>query len=91
MYRTVISCSGVPDIYGPQTAADIAKEFAESRPWQQNVTCIFENGRLILTGESDVDSRGLGLYDEFWDCVCAYLVSFEEVKFNIESVTEFDT
>ena len=89
MYRTVISCSGVPDAHGTQAAIDIAHEFAESRTWHQNVTCVFNDGRLLLTGESDFDPNGLALSDEFWDCVIAYLVDFEELTFKIESVTEF--
>ena len=85
-----MSCNGIPEKYGPKAALDIAIEFAVHRPWQKNVTCVYESGRLILTAESEVDSEGLALNDEFSDCLCAYLPILEHSHMKIESVTKLN-
>jgi hypothetical protein len=85
-----MSCDGIPEQYGPQAAVEITNEFAVHRPWQKNVTCVYDSGRLILTAESEVDSEGLALNDEFSDCLCAYLPILENSNMKIESVTKIN-
>jgi hypothetical protein len=74
MYRVVLVCAGVPAEEGPRAAGDIAKEFNEVRtPRHTNSTCVFEHGRLVLGCDTDWDSDGSNLMDEFSDCLSAYI------------------
>ena len=74
MFRIVLACGGVPADEGPRAAGDIAKEFNDVRtPRYTNSTCVFENGSLVLSCDTDWDSGGLNLMDEFSDCLSAYV------------------
>ena len=85
IYRTVLSCGGVPGSAGVQAALDIAEEF-EHRPWHANVTCIWNGTSLVLEAENDFDADGLALLDEFSDSIAASISSgFGPIK--ILSVT----
>ena len=73
MFKIKLSCGGIDASVGETAARDIGTEFRERRPWHQDVTCRFEDGRLILCATNDFDEAGLALLDEFSDCLCAYL------------------
>ncbi len=75
MFRVVLECSGVPIDEGAEAAADIEREFHDYRFHHQNVRCIFDGGKLILTAENDFDADGLALMDEFSDCISAYVAT----------------
>jgi hypothetical protein len=64
MFRSTVTCTGLTESEAAEAVADMLFEFSE-RPWQQNVTCEWKGGVLRLTAESDVDSQGLALLDEF--------------------------
>lgn len=67
---------------------DIADEF-DSRPWHRNVSCRWDKDRIVLEAESDYDSDGQALLDEFSDAICACLpIEQAPVKFAVESVRE---
>jgi hypothetical protein len=70
LYRTVLSCKGIPPELGPSAARDISEEFVY-RPWHRNVTCRWEGGQLILQADNDYDPAGLALRDEFSDAISA--------------------
>jgi hypothetical protein len=88
MYRIVLSCSGVPESVGPEAATDITMEFAEHRPWHQNVLCSWDGKRLRLQadGESEVSSAALS--DEFSDALSAYVAEPFDGSINVESITQ---
>ena len=88
MYKLVVSCSGVPESTGAEAAADIAKEFAEHRIWHQNVSCVWDGSRLVLSAENDYDPTGDALMDEFSDCVCAYVPGHFDSSIRLVSVDE---
>jgi hypothetical protein len=88
MYRVVLACYGVPESVGPDAAADIAAEFVQHRQWHTNVTCTWAAGRLLLQADSDFDSDGLALMDEFSDSISAYIAEAFDREIKIESVTE---
>jgi hypothetical protein len=70
MYRIILVCKGVPTHAGAAGARDISEEFTH-RPWQQNVTCVWDGSQLILQVDNDFDSNGLALIDEFSDAISA--------------------
>ena len=88
MYRIVLACYGVPAAEGPEAADDIAKEFSDHRTWWSSVSCTWDGSRLILQADSDVDSNGLALLDEFADCTAAYIKELFDGEIKVESVTE---
>jgi hypothetical protein len=73
MFKIKLSCGGIDSSVGETAAKDIETEFREHRSWHRDVTCRFEDGRLILCATNDVDEAGLALLDEFSDCLSAYL------------------
>lgn len=73
MERIVLICYGVPAASGAQAALDITAEFAEHRPWQKRVHCMWDGERLTLQADTENDPKGLGLMDEFSDCISAYI------------------
>jgi hypothetical protein len=77
MFRIKLSCTGIDPSAGETAARDIETEFREHRPWHHDVTCRFEDGRLILCATNDFDDAGLALQDEFSDCLCAYVEPFD--------------
>jgi hypothetical protein len=87
MFRIVLACYGVPVSAGPAAAIDITREFAEHRPWHQNVRCTWDGSRLVLEGNNEVDSNGLAMLDEFSDCLSAYIVELFDGEIKVESVT----
>jgi hypothetical protein len=86
VYKVVLSCNGVPREAGAEAATDITKEFAEHRPWHQNVSCTWDGSRLLLSAENDYDPKGCALMDEFSDCISAYIVSGFDGDIKVESV-----
>jgi hypothetical protein len=70
MHRIVLACTGVPAGDGAAGARDIAEEFTH-RTWHQHVTCEWDGSRLILQADSDFDSSGLALVNEFSDAISA--------------------
>jgi hypothetical protein len=88
MYRLRLVCFGVPRLSGLEAASDITKEFSGHRRWFSNVTCRWDGERLILQPDSDVDSDGRALLDEFSDCVSAYVAGDFESNILIESVEQ---
>ena len=89
MYRIVLACYGVPATAGEVAAIDITREFAEHRSWHRNVQCSWDGTRLILRAENDVDSTGLALFDEFSDCISAYITELFDGEIKVESVKHF--
>ena len=87
MYKVVLSCSGVPKAAGPEAAADITREFAERRTWYKNVSCTWDGSKLMLSAENDHDPKGLGLMDEFSDCISAYIAGGFDGDITVESIT----
>ena len=85
MFKITLACNGLPEASGAAAAPDIAVEFREHRPWYSNVECRWENSRLILSAESDVDEDGAALADEFSDCIFAYVSEWE--TFRIETLS----
>jgi hypothetical protein len=86
MYRLRLVCSGVPSRAGPEAASDITAEFMDHRTWYSNVICRWDGERLILEADSDVDSEGKALLDEFSDCVTAYVSGDFDSSISIDSV-----
>ncbi len=82
MYTVTLTCTGIPSAAGPQAALDITAEFRERRTWHQNVQCTWDGSRLLLQAQSDFDSNGLALQDEFSDCIAAYIAEpfYGEIK-----------
>ena len=73
MFKITLACGGIDSSVGATAAQDIQGEFREHRPWHRDVTCRFEDGRLILCATNDFDQAGLALQDEFSDCLSAFL------------------
>jgi hypothetical protein len=88
MYRIVLGCYGVPEAAGSEAAADITAEFAEHRQWYKNVRCTWDGVRLFLQGDSDVDSDGCALIDEFSDCIAAYIKELFDGEIKVESIVQ---
>jgi hypothetical protein len=88
MYRIVLACYGVPEDAGPEAASDITAEFAEHRPWHRNVQCSWQEKRLLLQADNDLDSAGLALMDEFSDAISAYIAKLFDGEIKVESIIE---
>lgn len=88
MYRLKMICKGVPAAAGAAGALDITREFVEQRTWWKNVTCRWDGTTLILEADSDFDSDGAALGDEFSDCVAAFVEGTFGFEILAESVTE---
>jgi len=86
MDRIILICHGVPTLAGAEAAIDIAKEFAEHRPWQANVTCTWTGQTLRLQADAENDSKGLGLIDEFSDCISAYIAEGFDGEITVHSI-----
>lgn len=87
MYRIVLACKGVPTHAGAAGARDISNEFAR-RPWQENVTCVWDGSQLVLQAENDFDSNGLALVDEFADAISACVEGAFDGNIEILSIQE---
>jgi hypothetical protein len=72
MYRIILACKGVPTNVGTAAARDIANEFAQ-RTWHKTVTCVWDGSKLILQADTEFDSDGVALKDEFSDAISAYI------------------
>jgi hypothetical protein len=81
-------CVGVPPAAGSEAASDITAEFAQHRRWFSNVACRWDGERLVLEADSDVDSDGAALADEFSDCVSAYVAGEFDSTISVESVVK---
>jgi hypothetical protein len=92
MFRVTLACGGIPNELAAQAARDIEKEFTEFRaPRYTNANCRFEDGKIVLSCDNDGwDDKGLNLMDEFSDCLCAYLPSFDG-GIRLVSLTALDT
>lgn len=89
MFKITVTCQGVSEQAALAGLADILEEFA-TRPWHKNVSCRWEDKRIVLGAENDYDSNGQALLGEFSDAICACLpIESEPITFVIESVTEF--
>ena len=86
MHRIVLACHGVPSAAGAEAAVDITDEFAVHRPWQKNVLCSWDGSRLLLQADSENDPKGLGLMDEFSDCISAYIRDGFDGSITVESI-----
>ena len=89
MYRLRLICTGVPDAAGEEGALNISTEFAVHRTWWKNATCRWDGTNLVLEADSDFDSDGQALSDEFSDCVAAFVAGQFGYAISIESVTTF--
>jgi len=87
MYRIVLACYGVPESAGVEAAKDITVEFEDHRTWYSDVVCTWDGVRLVLQADSDVDSDGIALLDEFSDCTAAYIEELFDGEIKVESVT----
>jgi hypothetical protein len=67
---TTLACDGIPADRGPETVADVAKEFTQ-RAWHENVESTWRDGSLLLSAENEYDRQGLALMDEFSDAISA--------------------
>jgi len=90
MYKVIVSCGGISPKVGPRAAVEITREFVKHRPWHDNVSCVWDGSRLVLSAENDHDPDGLALLDEFSDCICAYTPdgTYEDMK--VESASKHD-
>ena len=88
MYRIVLACYGVPVSEGAEAADDITTEFANHRTWWSNVSCTWDGARLTLQADSDVDSTGLALLDEFSDCTAAYIKELFDGEIRVKSIVQ---
>ena len=89
--RVVVAANGIPEVEGPQIAADIAADFNEHRAaLYTNATCVFRQGELVLLCDNDGwDATGLNLLDELSDCLCAYVKSSRgDMDVRIVSITK---
>jgi hypothetical protein len=87
LYRIVLICEDVPRHLGAEAAVDITEEFTH-RPWNRNVVCSWDGHSLLLEAESDIDSDGLALRDEFSDAICAYVSGGFGGELRVQSVTK---
>jgi hypothetical protein len=87
MYRVLLVCSGLPSTAGAEAAVDIAKDFAEHRPWHSRVTCEWNGTLLTLMSVNDFDDTGLATLDEFSDCISAYVTDPGDSQIEIASVS----
>jgi len=85
--RVVLVCHGVPAASGPEAALDITAEFAEHRPWQKQVRCTWDGKWLTLQADTENDPKGLGLMDEFSDCISAYIAAGFDGGITVQSVS----
>ena len=88
MYRIVLACYGAPTSEGAEAANYITAEFENNRTWWSNVSCTWDGHRLILQADSDVDSDGLSLMDEFSDCTAACIKELFDGEIKVVSVTQ---
>jgi hypothetical protein len=70
MYCITLACEGIASDHGAQVAADVLDEFGH-RPWQQIVSCKWEETTVVLVGKNDFDTTGGALADEFSDAIAA--------------------
>ena len=88
MFKIRLACNGLPEAEATAVAPDIASEFREHRTWYTDVKCLWNDGRLLLIAESDVDDDGVALSDEFSDCIFAYVSDWEEFSIEIVDVAK---
>jgi hypothetical protein len=86
MYRVKLIGVGIPPAAGGEAASDITQEFAEHRRWFSNVSCRWDGDKLVLEADSDIDSDGRALSDEFSDCISAYVAGEFDSTISVESV-----
>ena len=86
MYRIVLACNGIPAHARASAVRDITEEFTH-RPWNKNVLCKWDGTQLILQADSDVDSDGLALLDEFSDVISASIKDSGDGDIDVASVT----
>jgi hypothetical protein len=87
VYKLRLICNGVPTHVGPQAALDIAEEFTH-RPWNRNVTCIWDGRGLVLEVGNNNDEFGLALQDEFSDAISACVSAGFDGDIIVESLTK---
>jgi hypothetical protein len=89
MYRVTLTCSGLSEVEGCGSVADILEEFTH-REWHTNTHCEWKQGVLWFSATNDFDKDGLALLDEFGDAVQACINNFEQIHIEVESVLRID-
>lgn len=87
MFHVVLECEGIHPEEGDQAATDITEEFSKS-PWHHNPKCTWDGTTLRLEVDTDFDSQGLALRDEFSDAIVACVVNAEYTNMRVVSVAE---
>jgi hypothetical protein len=87
MYRTTVVCTGLTDDEAREAVQDMLAEFKE-RPWQEQVSCEWNEGVLRLSAQNQADATGLALLDEFGDAICAYVNYGGPIHVEVESVVK---
>ena len=70
-FRVTLSCA-CPAHIGPELAGDLQTEFRDNYPHEHEVTCTYEDGKLLLASTNEYNPDGLNLMDEFSDMITAY-------------------
>jgi hypothetical protein len=86
MDRIILMCHGVPASSGAEAAIDITREFEDHRRWQTNVVCTWDGQALKLQADTENDLKGLGLIDEFSDCISAYIAEGFDGEITVHSI-----
>jgi hypothetical protein len=91
MFRVTLICEGlgIPALAAQEAARDITKEFAEHRHWHHHVSCSWDCSRLVLVSENDFDENGLAAWDEFDDCITAYIKDAGDCETRVLSVSKY--
>jgi hypothetical protein len=87
MYRVTLACTGVPQHEAQSGAQDIVEEFTHRR-WYQNVNCNWDGVLLLLSADSDFDSDGRALSDEFSDALSACISTPFDADIEVVSIVE---
>jgi len=87
MFHVVLECEGIHPEEGDQAATNITEEFSKN-PWHHNPKCTWDKTTLRLEVDTDFDSQGLALRDEFSDAIVACVVNAEYTNMRVVSVAE---
>ena len=89
MFRVTLICHGLPAKSGEEAARNITNEFTNHRKWHDSVRCEWDGTRLVLKSENDFDTNGKATFDEFSDCILAYVADPGKFSISVESVDKF--
>jgi len=87
MFHVVLECEGIHPEEGDQAATNITEEFSKN-PWHHNPKCTWDGTTLRLEVDTDFDSQGLALRDEFSDAIVACVVNAEYTNMRVVSAAE---